>query len=71
MGALVIETKVTAQNSFDQNHLWMEGNHLILGIFADSWPVPEPLDRERRMSTFPEHFLFFAIFKPLSVPYKT
>ena len=71
MGTLVIETKITAQNAFDQNHLWMEGNHLILGIFADSWPVPTPLDREKRISTFPKHFLDFAIFKPLSVPCKS
>ena len=42
------ETKITAENTFSQDHLWMEGNHeskklrqhFLLVIFAESWVVP-------------------------------
>ena len=42
------KTKITAENAFKRDHLWMESNHeskngdktFIFGIFADSWAVP-------------------------------
>ena len=79
MSALrVNETMITAENVFNPDNLWMEGKHeskhkdktFFLGIFADSWAVPQPFDRERRMSAFSKHYLVFAIFKPLSVSYR-
>ena len=49
MSALrVNESKITAENTFKPDHLWMKGKHelkkqrqsLFWGIFADSWVVP-------------------------------
>ena len=43
----VNETKITAENTFNSDHLWMDGKHewkkdgkTILGVFADSWAGP-------------------------------
>ena len=43
----------------------------VFCIFADSWVLPWPLDRERRTSTFCKHYLVFAIFKPPPVSYRS
>ena len=49
MSALrVNQTKMTAENAFKPDHLWMEGKHesknedktFFLGIFAVSWADP-------------------------------
>ena len=72
----VNETKITTEYAFNRGHFGIYSKHesdndekSLVQVFLQI-PADLCFQRERHICTFLKHYLSFAIFKPLRVPFR-